>query len=27
MARQSRFHTCELELEGIGFEALLRKVA
>jgi ubiquinone/menaquinone biosynthesis C-methylase UbiE len=27
MARQSRFHTCELELEGIGFEALLRKQA
>jgi ubiquinone/menaquinone biosynthesis C-methylase UbiE len=27
MARQSRFHNCELHLEGIGFEALLRKGA
>jgi ubiquinone/menaquinone biosynthesis C-methylase UbiE len=27
MAGQSRFDTCELELEGIGFEALLRKRA
>lgn len=27
MARQSRFNTCELEQEGIGFEALLRKRA
>ena len=27
MARQSRFHTCELELDGIGFEALLDKRA
>ena len=26
MAEQSRFNNCELHLEGIGFEALLRKL-